>query len=58
MIRRINRLRRLRRYKILSRLSQELGEDIYLSKLAEEAEKRAKGKSPISADRVWKALDL
>jgi hypothetical protein len=28
----------------------ELREDIYLSKLAEEAEKRAKGKAPVSAN--------
>jgi len=36
----------------------ELREDIYLSKLAEEAEKRAKGKSPVSTEKLWKALDL
>ncbi len=36
----------------------DLREDINLSKLTEEAEKRAKGKSPISADKLWKELDL
>lgn len=49
----------------LSQVAQELVEealelrvDIYLSKLAEEAEKRAKGKSPVSADKLWKELNL
>ncbi|MCI0381954.1 MAG: antitoxin, RHH family protein [Chlamydiae bacterium] len=36
----------------------ELREDIYLSKLAEEAEKRARGKPSISADKLWKNLHL
>jgi predicted DNA-binding protein len=34
----------------------ELREDIYLSKLAEESEKRAKGKLSVSADKLWKDL--
>ena len=49
----------------LSQVAQELVEealelraDIYFSKLAEEAEIRAKGKSPISADKLWKDLNL
>lgn len=36
----------------------ELREDIYLSRLAEEAEKRAKGKPSVSADKLWKNLRL
>ena len=36
----------------------ELQEDVYLSKLADEAEKRAKGKKTIPADRLWKKLGL
>jgi len=36
----------------------ELREDIYLSKLAEEAEKRAKGKPSVSADKLWEELRL
>ena len=36
----------------------ELREDIYLSKLAEESEKRAKGKPSVSSDELWKELDL
>jgi predicted DNA-binding protein len=36
----------------------EMREDIYLSGIAEEAEIRAKGKARISADKVWKELDL
>ncbi len=36
----------------------ELREDIYLSKLADEAEKRAKGKPSVSADKLWKDLRL
>ncbi len=36
----------------------ELREDIYLSKLAEEAEKRAKVKPSVSADKLWKTLGL
>jgi hypothetical protein len=36
----------------------ELREDIYLSNLAEEAEKRAKGKPAVSADKLWKELHL
>ena len=36
----------------------ELREDIYLSNLAEEAEKRAKGKPSVSPDKLWKKLDL
>lgn len=36
----------------------ELREDIYLSKLAEEAEKRAKGKPSVSADKLWKELRI
>ncbi len=36
----------------------ELREDIYLSKLAEESEKRAKGKPSVSADKLWKTLNL
>ncbi len=31
----------------------ELREDIYLSKLAEESEKRAKGKASVSADELY-----
>ena len=36
----------------------ELREDYYLSKLAEEAEKRSEGKSPIPAEVLWKELGL
>ncbi|MGH2638077.1 MAG: hypothetical protein ACRDF4_02130 [Rhabdochlamydiaceae bacterium] len=36
----------------------EMREDIYLSRLAEEAEIRAKGKPTISAEKVWKQLGL
>jgi hypothetical protein len=36
----------------------ELREDIYLSRLAEEAEKRAKGKPSVSAYKLWKDLRL
>jgi predicted DNA-binding protein len=36
----------------------EMREDIYLSRIAEEAEIRAKGKARISAEKVWKELDL
>lgn len=36
----------------------ELREDYYLSKLAEEAEKRAEGKTPIPAEVLWKELGL
>ena len=36
----------------------ELREDYYLSKLAEEAEKRAEGKIPIPAEVLWKELGL
>lgn len=36
----------------------ELREDIYLSKLADKAEKRAKGKTPVSADKLWKELNI
>lgn len=36
----------------------ELREDFYLSTLAEEAEKRAKGKPLISAEEVWKKCNL
>ena len=36
----------------------ELREDVYLSKLAEESEKRAKGKPSVSADKLWKELGL
>ena len=36
----------------------EMREDIYLSRLAEEAEIRAKGKARIPAEKVWKELDL
>lgn len=36
----------------------ELREGIYLSKLAEESEKRAKGKQSVSADKLWKDLNL
>jgi hypothetical protein len=36
----------------------ELREDIYLSRLAEEAEKRAKGKPSVSADKLWRNLRL
>lgn len=36
----------------------ELREDFYLSKLAEEAEKRAKGKRLISAEDVWRKCNL
>ena len=36
----------------------EIREDIYLSRIAEEAEIRAKGKARISAEKVWKELDL
>jgi predicted DNA-binding protein len=36
----------------------ELREDIYLSKLAEESEKRAKGKPSVSADKLWEELGL
>ena len=32
----------------------ELQEDIYLSRLAEEAEKRAQGKPPVPANKLWK----
>lgn len=49
----------------LSNITQELVEqalemrdDIYLSRIAEEAEIRAKGKERISAEKVWKELDL
>ena len=49
----------------LSNITQELVEqalemrdDIYLSRIAEEAEIRAKGKAKISAEKVWKELDL
>ena len=36
----------------------ELREDYYLSQLAEEAEKRAKGRPLISAEEVWRKCDL
>ncbi len=36
----------------------ELREDIYLSNLAAQAEKRAKGKPRISADKLWKELHI
>jgi hypothetical protein len=36
----------------------ELREDICLSRLAEETEKRAEGKSPVSAHKLWKDLNL
>ena len=36
----------------------EMREDIYLSRIAEEAETRAKGKARIPAEKVWKELDL
>ena len=36
----------------------EMREDIYLSRIAEEAEIRAKGKARIPAEKVWKELDL
>jgi hypothetical protein len=36
----------------------ELREDVYLSNLAEEAEKRAEGKPPVSADKLWEELHL
>jgi hypothetical protein len=36
----------------------EMREDIYLSRIAEEAEIRAKGKARVPAERVWKELDL
>lgn len=36
----------------------ELREDVYLSQLADVAEKRAKGKKTIPADRLWKKLGL
>jgi predicted DNA-binding protein len=49
----------------LSNITQELVEqalemrdDIYLSRIAEEAEIRAKGKARISAENVWKELGL
>jgi len=49
----------------LSNITQELVEqalemrdDIYLSRIAEEAEIRAKGKARIPAEKIWKELDL
>jgi len=36
----------------------EMREDFYLSRIAEEAESRAKGKVRIPAEKVWKELDL
>jgi predicted DNA-binding protein len=36
----------------------EIREDMYLCKLAEEAEERSKGKPGIPAEEVWKMLDL
>lgn len=36
----------------------EMREDLYLSRLAEEAEIRARGKARIPAEKVWKDLDL
>lgn len=36
----------------------EMREDIYLSRKAEEAELRAKGKASIPAEKVWKELGL
>lgn len=36
----------------------EMREDVYLSNLAEDAERRAKGKARIPAEKVWKELDL
>lgn len=36
----------------------EMREDIYLSRVAEETEIRAKGKARIPAEKVWKELDL
>lgn len=36
----------------------ELREDYYLSKLAEEAEKRSEGKPMISAEEVWRKCGL
>lgn len=36
----------------------EMREDIYLSRIAEDAEIRAKGKASIPAEKVWKELDL
>jgi len=35
----------------------EIREDIYLSRLAEKAEIRAKGKARVPAEKVWKELD-
>lgn len=49
----------------LSNITQELveealalREDLYFSKLAEDAEKRAKGKPAVAADKLWKELGL
>ena len=36
----------------------ELREDIHLSHLADVAEKRAKGKKTVPADRLWKKLGI
>lgn len=36
----------------------EMREDIYLSRIAEEAEIRAKGRARVPAEKVWKELDL
>jgi hypothetical protein len=36
----------------------ELREDIHLSRLAEQVEKRAKGKSPVSAEKLWRDLRI
>ncbi len=36
----------------------EMQEDIYLSRIAEEAEMRSKGKARIPAEKVWKELGL
>lgn len=36
----------------------ELREDIHLSQLADAAEKKAKGKKTVPADRLWKKLGL
>lgn len=36
----------------------DLREDLYWSKLAEEADKRAEGKTPIPAEVLWKELGL
>ncbi|HSW86094.1 MAG TPA: hypothetical protein VLG49_01185 [Rhabdochlamydiaceae bacterium] len=42
----------------ISKKNETSREDVYLSKLAKNAEKRAKGKPSVSAEKLWKALDL